>query len=154
VLAFVLVIAHGHPTRTSDVLALVLAVIGVALAGGAARRARQAAAAIAEAARPIAEADRARTALLGAVSHDLRTPLAAAVSCLRSYELPLTAEDHEDLLATADESLNLLSHLAAGLLDLTRPQAGAVPVFPRRPISGRSPRVPWPACGPAQARSW
>jgi two-component system, OmpR family, sensor histidine kinase KdpD len=155
VLALVLVIAHGHPTRTSDVLALVLAVIGVALAGCTARRARQAAAAIAEAeaARPIAAADRARTALLGAVSHDLRTPLAAAkaaVSCLRSYELPLTAEDHDDLLATADESLNLLAHLAAGLLDLTRLQAGAVPVFPRpadlgeittRSLAGLRPRA-------------
>jgi two-component system sensor histidine kinase KdpD len=81
-----------------------------------ARRARQAAAATAEAeaARPIAAADRARTALLGAVSHDLRTPLAAAkaaVSCLRSCELPLTAEDHDDLPP-------------AGL----RPRAGAVTV--------------------------
>src|SRR6516165_8029501 len=41
----------------------------------------------AEAARPIAEADRMRTALLAAVSHDLRTPLAsakAAVTSLRS----------------------------------------------------------------------
>ena len=136
VLALVLVVARGRLTRTSDVLAVVLAVMGVALAGCAARRARQAAAAIAEAqaARPIAAADRARTALLGAVSHDLRTPLAAAkaaVSCLRSCELPLTAEDHDDLLATADESLNLLTHLAAGLLDMARLQAGAVPVFPR-----------------------
>jgi two-component system, OmpR family, sensor histidine kinase KdpD len=135
-LVLVLVIAHGHPARASDVLALLLAVIGVALAGCVVRRARQAAAAIAEAeaARPIAAADRARTALLGAVSHDLRTPLAAAkaaVSCLRSYELPLTAEDHDDLLATADESLNLLTHLAVDLLDMSRLQAGAVPVFPR-----------------------
>jgi two-component system, OmpR family, sensor histidine kinase KdpD len=155
VLALVLVIERGHLTRTSDVLAFLLAVIGAALAGCAARRARQAAAAIAEAeaARPIAEADRARTALLGAVSHDLRTPLAAAkaaVSCLRSSELALTAEDHDDLLATADESLNLLAHLAAGLLDMTRLQAGAVPVFPRpadlgeivaRSLAGLRPRA-------------
>jgi two-component system sensor histidine kinase KdpD len=155
VLALVLVIARGQLTRTSDVLASVLAVIGVALAGCAARRARQAAAAIAEAeaARPIAEADRARTALLGAVSHDLRTPLAAAkaaVSCLRTCELPLTAEDRDDLLATADESLNLLTHLATGLLDMARLQAGAVPVFPRpadlgeivaRSLAGLRPRA-------------
>jgi two-component system sensor histidine kinase KdpD len=33
-----------------------------------------------EAARPVAEADRMRTALLATVSHDLRTPLAAAVA--------------------------------------------------------------------------
>jgi two-component system, OmpR family, sensor histidine kinase KdpD len=98
-------------------------------------------------------ADRGRAALLGAVSHDLRTPLAAAkaaVSCLRSYELPLTAQDHDDLLATADESLNLLTHLATGLLDMTRLQAGAVPVFPRpadlgeitmRSLAGLQPRA-------------
>jgi two-component system sensor histidine kinase KdpD len=154
-LVLVLVLARGQLTWTSDVLVFLLAVIGVALAGCAACRARQAAAAIveAEAARPIAEADRARTALLGAVSHDLRTPLAAAkaaVSCLRSCELPLTAEDHDDLLATADESLNLLAHLAAGLLDMARLQAGAVPVFPRpadlgeivaRSLAGLQPRV-------------
>jgi two-component system sensor histidine kinase KdpD len=121
---------------TTDALALLVTVIAVALAGHTARRGRQATAAIAEAeaGRPIADAERARTALLGAVSHDLRTPLAAAkaaVSCLRSPELPLTSEDHNELLATADESLDLLTHLAASLLDLSRLQAGVVPVFPR-----------------------
>ena len=75
-----------------------------------------------------------RTALLAAVSHDLRTPLAAAqaaVSCLRSGDIQLTAEDHDELLATADESLNQLAHLIASLLDVSRLQAGALPVFPR-----------------------
>jgi two-component system sensor histidine kinase KdpD len=82
----------------------------------------------------IAEADRMRTALLAAVSHDLRTPLAAAkaaVSCLRSTDIQLTAEDHDELLATADESLDQLSGLLASLLDVSRLQAGALPVFPR-----------------------
>ena|SRR5487761_1471135 len=49
---------------------------------------------------PLAVADRTRTALLAAVSHDLRTPLAAAkaaVSCLRSRDIELTAADHDDL---------------------------------------------------------
>jgi two-component system sensor histidine kinase KdpD len=75
-----------------------------------------------------------RTALLAAVSHDLRTPLAAAkaaVSCLRSTDIQLTAEDHDELLATADESLDQLSGLLASLLDVSRLQAGALPVFPR-----------------------
>jgi len=47
------------------------------------------------------DADRMRTALLAAVSHDLRTPLAAAraaVSCLRATDIELTAEDHDELL--------------------------------------------------------
>lgn len=75
-----------------------------------------------------------RTALLQAVSHDLRSPLAgatAAVSCLRSADLQLTAADRDELLATAGESLDLLSNLAASLLDVTRLQAGARSVFPR-----------------------
>lgn len=66
--------------------------------------------------------------------NDLRTPLAAAkaaVSCLRCRDIQLTAEDRGELLATADESLDLLAHLVASLLDVSRLQAGALPVFPR-----------------------
>jgi two-component system sensor histidine kinase KdpD len=88
----------------------------------------------AEAARPIAEADRMRTALLAAVSHDLRTPLAsakAAVTSLRSADVQWDAEDHDELLATADESLDRLAHLVDNLLDMSRLQAGALAVFPR-----------------------
>src|SRR5882757_5216294 len=59
---------------------IVVAVVVSLLVDSAARRTRLAAAAIAaaEAARPIAEADRMRAVLLATVSHDLRTPLAAA----------------------------------------------------------------------------
>jgi two-component system sensor histidine kinase KdpD len=84
--------------------------------------------------RSAADADRMRTALLAAVSHDLRSPLAAAkaaVSCLRSRDIQLAAADQDDLLATAEESLDLLTHLVASLLDVTRLQAGAPSVFPR-----------------------
>ena len=98
----------------------------------AAGRTRQAARA-AEAARRLAEVDRMRTALLAAISHDLRSPLAAAkaaVSCLRSHHVQLAAEDHVELLAAADESLNRLTHLAASLLDVSRLQAGSPPVCP------------------------
>ncbi len=90
--------------------------------------------AAAEAARPIAEADRVRTALLAAVSHDLRTPLAsakAAVTSLRSQDIEWNAEDHDELLATADESLDKLARLVDNLLDMSRLQAGALAVFPR-----------------------
>jgi two-component system sensor histidine kinase KdpD len=87
-----------------------------------------------DAAHPLAEADRARTALLAAVSHDLRSPLAAAkaaVSCLRWRDIELTAADYDDLLATADESLDLLTHLVASLLDVTRLPDGTQAVFSR-----------------------
>jgi len=91
-------------------------------------------AAEADAARPIAEADRMRTALLAAVSHDLRTPLAsakAAVTSLRSRNVHWNKEDRDELLATADESLDRLTHLVDNLLDMSRLQAGALSVFPR-----------------------
>jgi two-component system sensor histidine kinase KdpD len=90
--------------------------------------------AAAEAARPIAAADRMRTALLAAVSHDLRTPLAsakAAVTSLRATDVRWTPEDRDELLATADESLDRLAHLVDNLLDMSRLQAGALAVFPR-----------------------
>ncbi|MGW5669210.1 DUF4118 domain-containing protein [Micromonospora sp. NPDC003776] len=87
----------------------------------------------AAAARPLAEADRMRTALLAAVSHDLRTPLSsakAAVSSLRSHDVEFDADDREELLATADESLDRLHRLVANLLDMSRLQAGALGVTP------------------------
>ncbi|TDD00027.1 sensor histidine kinase KdpD [Nonomuraea deserti] len=83
----------------------------------------------AERAKPLAEADRMRTALLAAVSHDLRTPLSAAkasVESLRSHDVTWTAEDREELLATADESLDRLDRLVENLLDMSRLQAGVL----------------------------
>ncbi|MDX3073762.1 ATP-binding protein [Streptomyces sp. MI02-7b] len=78
---------------------------------------------------PVKAADRMRTALLAAVGHDLRTPLAgawAAVSSLRSREVDFSAEDREELLTTAEESLARLSRLVDNLLDMSRLQAGAL----------------------------
>jgi two-component system sensor histidine kinase KdpD len=72
-----------------------------------------------------------RTALLAAVSHDLRTPLAsakAAVTSLRSDEVEFSPEDRDELLATADESLDRLDRLVANLLDMSRLQAGVLGV--------------------------
>ncbi|WP_261571251.1 DUF4118 domain-containing protein, partial [Frankia gtarii] len=83
---------------------------------------------------PIAQADRVRAALLAAVSHDLRTPLAAAkaaVTGLCSAEAVLSRDERDELLATADESLDRLTRLVENLLDMSRLQAGALSVFPR-----------------------
>jgi two-component system sensor histidine kinase KdpD len=82
-------------------------------------------------AKPLAEADRMRTALLAAVSHDLRTPLAsakAAVASLRSTDVHFDEHDRAELLATADESLDNLTRLVSNLLDMSRLQAGAIGV--------------------------
>jgi two-component system sensor histidine kinase KdpD len=85
----------------------------------------------AAAVKPLAEADKMRTALLAAVSHDLRTPLSsakAAVAGLLSEEVHFDAADRRELLQTADESLERLDRLIANLLDMSRLQAGALGV--------------------------
>jgi two-component system, OmpR family, sensor histidine kinase KdpD len=120
---------RGRPLPASD-----RRVLGAFAAYAAVALDQQRLAAEAEAARPIAAADRMRTALLAAVSHDLRTPLAsakAAVTSLRSRDVDWAAEDHDELLATADESLDRLTHLVDNLLDMSRLQAGALSLFPR-----------------------
>ncbi|MEU9409219.1 ATP-binding protein [Streptomyces sp. NPDC048281] len=95
--------------------------------GSAVERARlaQAAAEV----EPVRAADRMRTALLRAVGHDLRTPLAAgwaAVTSLRSREVEFSPEDRDELLATAEESMARLSRLVDNLLDLSRLEAGVL----------------------------
>ncbi len=75
------------------------------------------------------EGNRVRTALLAAVSHDLRTPLAgvkAAVSSLRSPDVRWSPEDEQELLATIEESADRLHTIVANLLDLSRLQSDAV----------------------------
>src|SRR5215469_12436735 len=69
----------GHALTAAD-----QRVLGAFVAYAAVALEQQRLAAEAEAARPIAEADRMRTALLTAVSHDLRTPLASAKAAVTS----------------------------------------------------------------------
>ncbi len=120
---------RGRPLPAAD-----RRVLGAFAAYAAAALEQRRLSAEAEAARPIAEADKMRTALLAAVSHDLRTPLAsakAAVTSLRSHDVQWSPADRDELLATADESLDRLSRLVDNLLDMSRLQAGALSVFPR-----------------------
>ena len=80
-------------------------------------------------AQTLAAADKMRTALLAAVSHDLRTPLAAAkasISTLRDPELEVPADDRAELMEAAEESLDKLTRLVENLLDMSRLQAGAL----------------------------
>lgn len=103
---------------------------------------------------PLAETDRVRSALLSAVSHDLRRPLAAAtaaVSGLRSTDVTWTDADRAELLATADESLDTLADLVTNLLDVTRMQAGvlAVSLAPTDPADVILPAIDELALGPA-----
>ena len=74
-------------------------------------------------------ADKMRTALLSAVSHDLRAPLSAAraaVNTLADPELEVDEQDRAELLEIADESLARLTRLVEDLLDMSRLQAGAL----------------------------
>ena len=85
----------------------------------------------AEEARALATVDEQRTALLAAVGHDLRTPLAgikAAVSSLRQSDVEWSAEDRDGLLATIEESADRLETVVTNLLDASRLQAGALSV--------------------------
>jgi len=72
--------------------------------------------------------DLVKTALLRAVSHDLRSPLTGirtAVGALRSETLELSEQDRRELLETIDLDSDRLSRLVADLLDLSRLEAGA-----------------------------
>lgn len=77
----------------------------------------------------IRQADQMRVALLNAVSHDLRGPLAsskAAISSLLNNEVVWTQEDQTELLNSASLSLDQLNHLIENLLDMSRLEAGAI----------------------------
>lgn len=77
----------------------------------------------------IGRADELRRSLLSAVSHDLRTPLAAAkvaVSSLRAEDIDFSAEDTAELLATIEESIDQLTALVGNLLDSSRLAAGVI----------------------------
>jgi two-component system sensor histidine kinase KdpD len=79
----------------------------------------------------LAHIDRARTALLGAVGHDLRTPLAgikAAVSSLRQPDVHFAPPDRAELLATIEESADRLTAVVDNLLSLSRLEAGVLSV--------------------------
>ena len=88
----------------------------------------------AQAAQAMSEIDRLRTALLGAVSHDLRTPLAtikASVTSLLETHVDWSAEHKRDVLETILGETERLNRLVGSLLDASRIQAGAVHVFYR-----------------------
>jgi K+-sensing histidine kinase KdpD len=85
-------------------------------------------------ARLLEEIDRWRSALMGAASHDLRTPLAsikAAVSSLRQVDTLLDADDRAELLELIELQSDRLARLVTNLLDMTRIESGALEVRPQ-----------------------
>ncbi|HYN32330.1 MAG TPA: DUF4118 domain-containing protein, partial [Ilumatobacteraceae bacterium] len=79
----------------------------------------------------LADVDVVRTALLRAVSHDLRTPLAsikAMVSGLLDPSVDWTPEQTAEALVTVDEETDRLNQLVGNLLDASRLQIGALAI--------------------------
>jgi two-component system sensor histidine kinase KdpD len=71
--------------------------------------------------------DLVKTALLRAVSHDLRSPLTSittAIGALRNDELVFTDADRRELLETIAVDADRLAKLVGDLLDLSRLEAG------------------------------
>ncbi|WP_461639295.1 ATP-binding protein [Leucobacter sp. BZR 635] len=106
---------------------------------------------------PIAASDRVRGALLSALSHDLRRPLAAATAAvggLRTAAANLTDTDRSELLDTADESLAALATLLTDLLDVSRIQGGVLSIasVPTDPAEAIAPALDELALGPAEVR--
>jgi two-component system, OmpR family, sensor histidine kinase KdpD len=88
----------------------------------------------ASAAAELAEADTARTALLEAVSHDLRAPLTAikaAISGLLSADAAWSQAKAQSFYKTIDSETDRMTSLVSNLLDISRLRAGALPVVPR-----------------------
>ena len=82
----------------------------------------------------LAEANTVRTALLAAVSHDLRTPLAsikAAATSLLSSEVDWSPDEVNNFCKTIDTETDQLTELVANLLDMSRLNTGAVPILMR-----------------------
>lgn len=106
--------AHAREARTA------------ALSAERARLAEEARAAAVE-----AQAEKLRSTLLSAVSHDLRTPLAAitgAATTLRDDAAGLAPAQRDEMVATICEEAERMERLIANLLDMTRLESGAVTV--------------------------
>lgn len=79
----------------------------------------------------VVERDALRTAMLQAVSHDLRTPLASiktSVTTLLQPGVEWSAPDRTELLSTIDGETDRLNRLVGNLLDMSRLQAGVLAI--------------------------
>jgi two-component system sensor histidine kinase KdpD len=77
----------------------------------------------------LARSDELKSALLAAVSHDLRTPLAsikASATSLLDDTVPWDETTRHDFLTAIDEETDRLTLMVSNLLDLTRIEGGAL----------------------------
>lgn len=111
-------VLYGHALGARE--QRLLAAFGSQLA---ALRQRQQLLATTEENRRLADGNIMRTAILRAVSHDLRTPLAGiklSVSSLRQQDIAFTPEEEAELLGTIESSSDRLTSLIDNLLDMSR----------------------------------
>jgi two-component system sensor histidine kinase KdpD len=128
---------HELPAEDQQVLRTFCSQLGLAL------QQRRLQAAAAEAAH-LADTDELRTALLQAVSHDLRTPLAtikASATSLLQPDVKWSAEQRRDFLVGIDAEADRLNRVVGNLLDMSRLQAGSIqpakrPVFLEDVVAG------------------
>lgn len=124
------VLALAGPVPSADDR-LILSAFAAQLATALEQRRLRAEAAQAEV---VAEGDALRTALLRAVSHDLRTPLAsikASVSSLLQDDVTWSEADRHEFHATIDEETDRLNRLVGNLLDMSRLQTGVLQMATR-----------------------
>jgi two-component system, OmpR family, sensor histidine kinase KdpD len=117
------------------VVFLIVAVVVALYVTVADRNASESAAVRAEAA-ALDRANELRTALLSAVSHDLRTPLAsikASVSSLRATDVRWSEQQTAEFLEAIEVDTDRLNRLVGNLLDMSRLQAGALELT-RHPV--------------------
>ncbi len=85
----------------------------------------------AETAGALSAANELRTALLSAVSHDLRTPISAikaSVTSLLQEDVDWPPDARQEFLETIDEETDRLNALIGNLLDMSRLQTGALEI--------------------------
>src|SRR3954471_8310904 len=112
------------PFRAEDEQLLTTFVDQAALALQRARLSEEAAQAAA-----LARSDELKSALLAAVSHDLRTPLAsikASATSLLDDTIEWDPRTRHDFLTAIDEETDRLTLMVSNLLDLTRIEGGAL----------------------------
>lgn len=110
----------------------------------------------ASAATALAEANELRSALLQAVSHDLRTPLAgikASVNSLRQPDVSWSDDETAEFLATVEDETDRLTALVDNLLDMSRINASALAPTLRATSPRRSSLLRWPVWEHGAARS-
>ena len=87
---------------------------------------------VAAQAESLRKSEQIKTALLDAVTHDLRTPLTsikAAVSTVRRSELPIEAR--QELYEVIEQEADRLNHFIQGMMDLAQIQSGVASIESR-----------------------